>query len=96
MEENKKDIVGRLSILMKATRAGYDMDKLVLSEDSGEVIVRYVSGYYKWVTVVCVSGAALLRVVVNSLISAEGGGSQGWDERRATWGHFINLPRQQE
>ena len=30
MGENKKDIVGRLSILMKATRAGYDLDKLEL------------------------------------------------------------------
>ncbi len=68
MEENKKDIVGRLSILMKATRAGYDMDKLVLSEDSGEVIVRYVSGYEKRVNVECDSGAALILDVVNAMI----------------------------
>ena len=53
---------------MKATRAGYDMDKLVLSEDSGEVIVRYVSGYEKRVNVECDSGAALILDVVNAMI----------------------------
>ena len=68
MGENKKDIVGRLSILMKATRAGYDLDKLELSEDGEEVIVRYESGYEKRVNVECDSGAALILDVVNAMI----------------------------
>ena len=68
MGENKKDIVGRLSILMKATRAGYDLDKLELSEDGGEVIVRYESGYEKRVNEECDSGAALILDVVNAMI----------------------------
>ena len=68
MGENKKDIVGRLSILMKATRVGYDLDKLMLSEDGGEVIVRYDSGYEKRVNVECDSGAALILDVVNAMM----------------------------
>lgn len=68
MGENKKDIVGRLSILMKATRAGYDLDKLVLSEDGREVIVRYDSGYEKRVNVECDSGATLILDVVKAMI----------------------------
>ena len=68
MGENKKDIVGRLSILMKTTRAGYDLDKLVLSEDGGEVVVKYDSGYEKRGNVECDSGAALILDVVNAMM----------------------------
>ena len=53
---------------MKATRAGCDLDRLSLSEDGGEVIVRYDSGYEKRVNVECDSGAALILDVVNAMM----------------------------
>ena len=68
MGENKKDIVEILSILMKVTRSGYDLDRLELSEDGGEVTVRYNSGYEKRVNVECDSGAALILDVVNAML----------------------------
>ncbi|MCI8985996.1 MAG: hypothetical protein HFI60_08610 [Lachnospiraceae bacterium] len=68
MGENKKDIVEILSILMKVTRSGYDLDRLELSEDGGEVTVRYHSGYEKRVNVECDSGAALILDVVNAML----------------------------
>ena len=68
MEENKKEIVGRLSILMKATRAGWDLDRLKLSEDQKEVLVIFRSGYEKRVNIECDSGIALIQDVIQSLM----------------------------
>lgn len=68
MEENKKEIVGRLSILLKATRAGWDLDRLKLSEDQKEVLVIFRSGYEKRVNIECDSGIALIQDVIQSLM----------------------------
>lgn len=68
MEENKKEIVGRLSILLKATRAGWDLDRLKLSEDQKEVLAIFRSGYEKRVNIECDSGIALIQDVIQSLM----------------------------
>lgn len=68
MEENKKEIVGRLSILLKATRAGWDLDRLKLSEDQKEVLVIFRSGCKKRVNIECDSGIALIQDVIQSLM----------------------------
>lgn len=39
--ENKKDIVMFLEMLLMATRAGNDIDKLLLSEDQTTVTIQY-------------------------------------------------------
>lgn len=68
MEENKKEIVGRLSILLKATRAGWDMDRLKLSEDQKEVLIIFRTGFVKRVNIECDSGIALIQDVIQSLM----------------------------
>lgn len=68
MEENKKEIVGRLSILLKATRAGWDLDRLKLSEDQKEVLIIFRTGYEKRVNIECDSGIALIQDVIQSLM----------------------------
>lgn len=68
MGENKKEIVGRLSILLKATRAGWDLDRLKLSEDQKDVLVVFRSGYEKRVNIECDSGIALIQDVIQSLM----------------------------
>lgn len=67
MEENKKDIVSRLSVLLKATRAGEDIDQLELSEDESEVRIIFITGYERTVNVECDSGMALIRDVIRNL-----------------------------
>lgn len=68
MEENKKDIVSRLSILLKATRAGEDIHKMDLSEDESEVKIIFCTGYERTVNVECDSGIALIKDVIQALL----------------------------
>ncbi len=68
MKENKKDIVSRLSVLMKATRAGEDVHKMILSEDENEVTIRFQSGYERTVNVECDSGIALIQDVIRMFL----------------------------
>ncbi len=68
MEENKKDIVSKLSILMKATRAGGDIHKMRLSEDESEVKILFQSGYERTINVECDSGIALIQDVIRSFL----------------------------
>lgn len=42
--ENKKDIVMRLTLLLKITRAGSGIKKLVLSGDQKTVTIEFYSG----------------------------------------------------
>lgn len=65
--ENKKDIVLRLKLLLNATRAGDDIKKLVLSEDENFVTIIWENGYKKDVCVEADSGLALIRNVVSTL-----------------------------
>lgn len=67
MEENKKEIVGRLSILLKATRAGWDMDRLKLSEDQKEVLIIFRTGFVKRVNIECDSGVEVIKDVIRGL-----------------------------
>lgn len=63
--ENKREIVIRLGILLKVTRAGDDIKKLVLSEDENFVTIIWENGYQKDVCVEADSGIALIRDVLN-------------------------------
>lgn len=68
MGENKQEIIGRLSILLKATRAGWDLDRLKLSEDQKEVMVIFRSGCEKKINIACDSGIAIIQDVIRSLM----------------------------
>lgn len=65
--ENKKEIVIRLGILLKVTRAGDDIKMLTLSEDEDFVTIIWENGYRKDVCVEADSGIALIRDVMNAL-----------------------------
>ncbi len=67
MNENKKEIVLRLKLLLNATRAGDDIRKLVLSEDENFVTIIWENGYQKDVCVEADSGTALIRDVLNAV-----------------------------
>lgn len=65
--ENKKEIVARLKVLLMATRAGSDIKKLVLSEDENFVTIIWKGGGEKKVCVAADSGIALIRDVTEAL-----------------------------
>lgn len=65
--ENKKEIVLRLKLLLNATRAGDDIKKLDLSEEENFVTIIWENGYQKDVCVEADSGIALIRDVVSAL-----------------------------
>lgn len=65
--ENKREIVIRLGILLKATRAGKDIKVLRLSEDENFVKIVWKNGYKKDVCVEADSGIALIKDVMNAL-----------------------------
>ena len=66
--ENKKDIVMRLTFLLRATRAGSGIKKLVLSEDQKTVSIEFDSGGSRDVNVDCDSGIALVQDVIRVLM----------------------------
>ncbi|MCM1234874.1 MAG: hypothetical protein NC489_32635 [Ruminococcus flavefaciens] len=66
--ENKKDIVMRLTLLLKATRAGSGIKRLVLSEDQKAVTIEFCSGGSREVNVDCDSGVALVQDVIKVLM----------------------------
>lgn len=66
--ENKKDIVMRLTLLLKVTRAGRGIKKLVLSEDQKTVTIEFSSGGSRDVNVDCDSGIALVQDVIRVLM----------------------------
>lgn len=63
--ENKEEIVKRLKLLLMATRAGNDIDKLILSEDQATVTIQFNNGYKKEVCIEADSGIAIIRDVMN-------------------------------
>lgn len=65
--EDKQEIVMYLKWLLKATRAGGSIEKLVLSEDEKNVTIRFSSGCAKDVNIECDSGIAIIQDVVKSL-----------------------------
>lgn len=67
MGENKQDIVSKLSGLLKATRAGSNIDRLELTADEKEVRITFGSGFGKSVNVTGDSGIALIKDVISRL-----------------------------
>lgn len=62
--EDKKDIVVRLKLLLMATRAGRNIDNLILSEDQKMVTIQFNNGYKKEVCIEADSGISLIRDVI--------------------------------
>lgn len=62
--ENKKDIVMFLEMLLMATRAGQDIDKLILSGNQSTVTIQFNNGSEKEVCVEADSGISLIRDVI--------------------------------
>lgn len=65
--ENKRDIVSRLKLLLIATRAGQNIERLELSEDEKTVVICFISGGSRVVNVECDSGIALIKDVCGCL-----------------------------
>lgn len=58
----------RLTLLLRATRAGSGIKKLVLSEDQKTVSIEFDSGGSRDVNVDCDSGIALVQDVIRVLM----------------------------
>lgn len=65
--EDKADIVDKLSELLKVTRIGSGIRKLVLSGDKKLVEIRYESGAGKFVNIEADSGYAIIKDVLEAL-----------------------------
>lgn len=65
--ENKKEIVFRLKILLKATRIGDNIKDMVLSEDSKEVTILFRAGGSRKVNIEGDSGYAVIKDVMAAL-----------------------------
>lgn len=65
--ENKEIIVELLGALLLMTRAGRNIDKLILSEDQATVTIQFNNGCKKEVCVETDSGIALIKDVINSM-----------------------------
>ncbi len=65
--ENKEIIVELLGALLLVTRAGRDIDKLILSEDQATVTIQFNNGCKKEVCVEADSGISLIRDVVDAI-----------------------------
>lgn len=65
--ENKEDIVMRLKILLNATRAGQDIEKMELTEDGDFVMIEWESGCIQKVNIAADSGVAIIRDVLKAI-----------------------------
>ncbi len=65
--EDKQEIVMHLKWLLKATRAGSDVETLVLSKDETAVTISFSSGFTRDVNIECDSGIAIIQDVVKAL-----------------------------
>lgn len=65
--ENKEDIVKRLKLLLRSTRAGSNIEDLVLSADQDEVIIIFKQGSKKKINIAADSGIAIIMDVINKL-----------------------------
>lgn len=65
--ENKKEIVARLKLLLAATRAGSNIEKLVLSEDERSVTIQFKAGGSRTVNIDADSGIAIICDVIEGL-----------------------------
>lgn len=65
--ENKKDIVLRLKLLLIRTRAGSDICDLTLNETQDTVTILFKNGCKRNVNIACDSGIAIIQDVINAL-----------------------------
>lgn len=62
--ENKEKIVKLLKMLLQATRAGSNIEDLILNENQDEVIITFKRGGENRVNVDCDSGISIIKDVV--------------------------------
>lgn len=67
MKENKADIVMRLKVLLKATRAGSDIADLILSESQDSITILFRPGGTRKVNISGDSGIAIITDVIKAL-----------------------------
>ncbi len=63
--ENKEDIVKRLKLLLMSTRAGSNIEDLVLSENQDEVTIIFKQGGKKYINIAADSGIAIIKDVIS-------------------------------
>lgn len=66
--ENKKEIVMRLKLLLTATRAGKDIEKMELTEDQHFVVIHWKNGCTQRVNIEADSGVAIISDVVKAIV----------------------------
>lgn len=62
---SKKTLVQRLLLAVNITRAGENIQNMLLNDDEETVTILYKGGGSRTVSVACDSGIALLRDVLN-------------------------------
>ena len=67
MTENKSDIVMCLKILLKATRAGSDIEDLILNETKDSITILFCHGGRREVNISGDSGIAIIKDVIKKL-----------------------------
>lgn len=67
MKENKEEIVKRLKLLLMVTRAGSDIEDMVLNEKQDKVTIIFRSGGSRRIDIAGDSGIAIIKDVVNRL-----------------------------
>lgn len=65
--ENKEEIVMRLKLLLAATRAGEDIDKMELTEDQNFVVIQWKNGCTQRVNITADSGVAIISDVIKAI-----------------------------
>ena len=61
----KRELVQRILLTVRITRAGENIQTMLLSEDEETVTIFYKGGGSRTVSVACDSGIALMRDVLN-------------------------------
>lgn len=65
--ENKQDIVKRLKLLLLATRAGSNIEDMVLNEKQDEITIIFKQGGSRRINIAGDSGIAIIKDVINRL-----------------------------
>ena len=65
--ENKEEIIMRLKLLLKATRAGNSIADLILNEGQDTVIILFRHGAVREVNIAVDSGIAIIKDVIKAL-----------------------------
>ncbi len=67
VKENKEEIVMRLKLLLTATRAGEDIDKMYLTVDEHFVVIQWRNGCTQRVNIEADSGIAIISDVLRAI-----------------------------